>query len=77
MAHDTPHFFRSTRLTLDDVDYILNHSGSKLIIVDSEFVHLTKRAKVPVIVSNDTGRAADPYENFLSKLTGSTLYHDT
>ena len=30
-------------------------------------MNLVKDAKVPVIVSHDTGRAGDPYEEFLAK----------
>ncbi|KZT30376.1 acetyl-CoA synthetase-like protein [Neolentinus lepideus HHB14362 ss-1] len=54
------------RLTKPEVDYILNHSVSKIILVDHEYTHLVKGSKVPVIVSQDTGRAGDPYEEFLS-----------
>ncbi|TFK57306.1 acetyl-CoA synthetase-like protein [Heliocybe sulcata] len=56
----------NTRLTKPEVDYILDHSGSKLILVDHEYTHLVKGAKVLVIISNDTGRIGDPYEEFLS-----------
>lgn len=48
------------------MSYILEHSGAKLIIVDYEYARLVQGAKVPVIISNDTGRAGDPYETFLS-----------
>ncbi|KAF9515589.1 hypothetical protein BS47DRAFT_1391445 [Hydnum rufescens UP504] len=54
------------RLTKDSVDYILEHSGSKVILVDHAFVHLVENAKVPVIVCNDTGRPDDPYEQLLA-----------
>ncbi|OCH88810.1 acetyl-CoA synthetase-like protein [Obba rivulosa] len=56
----------NSRLTPQEVAYILDHSASKLIIVDHEFTHLVRGAKARVIVSNDTGRAGDPYEDFLS-----------
>ncbi|KAI0371667.1 acetyl-CoA synthetase-like protein [Pilatotrama ljubarskyi] len=56
----------NTRLTHGEVAYILEHSESKLILVDHEFVHLVKGAKAPVIVINDTGREDDPYEQFLT-----------
>ena len=56
----------NTRLTHGEVAYILEHSGSRLIIVDHEYAHLVKNAKVPVIVSQDTGRQGDPYEEFLA-----------
>ncbi|KAJ3542282.1 hypothetical protein NM688_g5987 [Phlebia brevispora] len=57
----------NTRLTVPEVAYILEHSGASLIIVDHEFKHLVKDAKVPVIVSNDTGRVGCPYEAFLAE----------
>ncbi|KAF8307694.1 acetyl-CoA synthetase-like protein [Clavulina sp. PMI_390] len=54
------------RLTKDVVDYIIEHSGAKLIIVDHEFTHLVdKNSSIPVIVSHDTGKMDDPYEQFL------------
>ena len=46
--------------------YILGHSGAKLIIVDHEYTHLVKGAKSRVVVSDDSGRVGDPYEEFLS-----------
>ncbi|KAI0068277.1 acetyl-CoA synthetase-like protein [Artomyces pyxidatus] len=56
----------NTRLTKSEVDYILQHSGAKLLFVDHEYAHLVKDAKIPVIISQDTGRPGDPYEEFLS-----------
>jgi hypothetical protein len=35
--------------------------------VDHEYLHLVDGTKVPIIVSNDTGRAGDPYEEFLTE----------
>ena len=35
--------------------------------MDYEYQHLIVNPKVPVIVSNDTGRAGDPYEEFLTQ----------
>lgn len=56
----------NTRLTRPEVEYILDHSGAKIILVDYEFVHLVQGAKARVVVSKDTGRPGDPYEEFLS-----------
>ncbi|GBE81811.1 Acetate/butyrate--CoA ligase AAE7, peroxisomal [Sparassis crispa] len=56
----------NTRLTHPEVAYILEHSGARLIIVDYEYTHLVADAKVPVIVTQDSGKAGDPYEDFLS-----------
>ncbi|ETW86902.1 hypothetical protein HETIRDRAFT_377557 [Heterobasidion irregulare TC 32-1] len=54
------------RLTKPEVDYILEHSGARLIFVDHEYAHLVQGAKARVIVCSDTGRVGDPYEQFLS-----------
>ncbi|KAJ6604460.1 hypothetical protein DFH09DRAFT_1122770 [Mycena vulgaris] len=57
----------NTRLKPSEVAYILDHSGSSIILVDHEYRHLLPaNIKTPVIVSNDTGRNGDPYELFLS-----------
>ena len=57
----------NTRLTVPEVSYILEHSGAKFIIIDYEYKNLAQNAQVPIIVSNDTGREGDPYEEFLTK----------
>ena len=54
------------RLTKHEIDYIITHSGAKLIFVDHEYEHLVRDAKARIIVSNDTGRVGDPYEDFLT-----------
>ena len=56
----------STRLTKPEVDYILDHSGAKMVLVDHEFSHLVRGSNLPIIISQDTGLAEDPYEQFLS-----------
>ncbi|KAF8559224.1 acetyl-CoA synthetase-like protein [Imleria badia] len=56
----------NTRLTPPEIAYILDHSESKLILVDHEYLHLIPDTKVPTIVCHDTGRLGDPYEDFLS-----------
>ncbi|CUA73936.1 fatty-acyl-CoA synthase [Rhizoctonia solani] len=57
----------NTRLTIPEVDYILEHSGAKLVLVDYEFVKFVEGKKIPYIVCNDTGRAGDPYEDYLAQ----------
>ncbi|CAE6449195.1 unnamed protein product [Rhizoctonia solani] len=57
----------NTRLTIPEVDYILEHSGAKLILVDYECVKFVQGKKIPYIVCNDTGRAGDPYEDYLAQ----------
>lgn len=56
----------NTRLTPQEITYILDHSESKLILVDHEYLHLVPTTKVTTIVCHDTGRLGDPYEDFLS-----------
>lgn len=57
------------RLTKPEVDYILEFSGSTVIIVDHEFKHLAEGFKGKVIVSNDTGSLEkgpdDEYEQLI------------
>lgn len=55
----------NTRLKPSEVAYIIEHSQAKLLLVDYEFKHLVAGLNVPVIISNDTGRTGDPYEQFL------------
>lgn len=58
------------RLKKAEVQYILGHSESKLILVDHEFLSLVEgTTNIPIIVSKDTGRdnVGDPYEEFLNK----------
>ncbi|KAK7058827.1 hypothetical protein VNI00_001451 [Paramarasmius palmivorus] len=55
----------NTRLKHHEVAYILEHSESKLILIDHEYLHLIEGSNIPFIVSNDTGRSGDPYEEFL------------
>ncbi|KAF9097075.1 hypothetical protein BGX27_001050 [Mortierella sp. AM989] len=57
----------NTRLSLAEVAYILEHSGSKLILCDVEFKDLVKDSKLPKVFIDDTGLATDPYEQFLAK----------
>ncbi|KIY45402.1 acetyl-CoA synthetase-like protein [Fistulina hepatica ATCC 64428] len=55
----------NTRLSPQEVKYILDHSQSRLLLVDHEYVHLIKDTAIPFIVCNDTGKPGDPYEDFL------------
>jgi long-subunit acyl-CoA synthetase (AMP-forming) len=57
----------STRLLKTDIEYIITHSGAKLVLVDHEYASLVRDCPVPVIISQDTGRIGDPYETFLTE----------
>ncbi|KDR85144.1 hypothetical protein GALMADRAFT_233793 [Galerina marginata CBS 339.88] len=56
----------NTRLKPAEVAYIIDHSQCSLLLVDHEYLHLVAGTKVPIVVSNDTGRSGDPYEDFLT-----------
>src|SRR5262245_1081834 len=60
----------NTRLSSDEIDYILHHSGAKVLFVDHELEGLVKPIDlngVTVIRVDDTGAAGDPYEDFLAQ----------
>src|SRR5215203_3674329 len=59
----------NTRLAGDEVAYILEHSGARVLFVDRELEHLVEATTIPTIRIDDTGEADDPYEAFLA--TGS------
>jgi fatty-acyl-CoA synthase len=56
----------NTRLARDEVAYILEHSGAKLLFVDHELEPLVAGTSVPTIRIDDTGAIDDPYEAFLA-----------
>ncbi|KAF9420073.1 hypothetical protein BGZ76_004132, partial [Entomortierella beljakovae] len=57
----------NTRLAHDEVEYILEHSGAKLVLCDAEFSDLVKGLELPTIFIEDTGLMTnDPYERFIS-----------
>jgi fatty-acyl-CoA synthase len=59
----------NTRLNSDEIGYILNHSGAKVLLVDHELEALVKPLDLggmTVIRVDDTGAAGDPYEDFLA-----------
>jgi fatty-acyl-CoA synthase len=60
----------NTRLSPDEVAYILDHSGSKMLFVDEELQELTETAElddVEVVRIEDTGEPGDPYEDYLAE----------
>lgn len=62
----------NTRLTGDDVAYILGHAGARFLFVDAELLPLVAPlplAGLRVVRIDDTGAEDDPYEVFLA--TGS------
>ena len=59
----------NTRLSSDEIAYILEHSGSRFLLLDAELAGLVDPAGldgVHVIGVDDTGGADDPYEQLLA-----------
>jgi fatty-acyl-CoA synthase len=59
----------NTRLSSDEIGYILQHSGSKFLFVDAELEGLVTPLDlkgVRIVRVDDTGAAGDPYEGFLA-----------
>src|SRR5437762_6951088 len=60
----------NTRLHSEEIAYILQHSGAKILFVDHELETLVKPIALdglPVIRIDDTGAPGDPYEDFLAQ----------
>ena len=59
----------NTRLSSDEIGYILDHSGARFLFVDAELEPLVKPlalSALRVVRVDDTGSAGDPYEDFLA-----------
>ncbi|GAC1501353.1 MAG: acyl-CoA synthetase [Ktedonobacteraceae bacterium] len=62
----------NTRLSSQEIDFILHHSGAKFLFVDNELYPLVEHlelAGIQITRIADSGTADDPYEQFLA--TGS------
>ena len=58
----------NTRLGKDEVSYIVEHSGAKMVFADAELEHLLADVEgVEVVRVDDTGEAGDPYEEYLAE----------
>ncbi|HZY65189.1 MAG TPA: acyl--CoA ligase family protein [Rubrobacteraceae bacterium] len=60
----------NTRLSADEVGYILEHSGAKLLCVDAELEDLIRSSDtsaIEVVRIDDTGEPGDPYEDYLEQ----------
>ncbi|QRV91219.1 AMP binding enzyme [Ceratobasidium sp. AG-Ba] len=57
----------NTRLTIPEVDYILEHSGAKLVLVDYEYTKFVEGKNIPYVVCNGSGQQGDPYEDYLTE----------
>ena len=59
----------NTRLNPEEIDYILKHSGSKMLFVDAELKKLVDpldTSGIDVVRIDDTGETGDPYEDYLA-----------
>ena len=57
----------NTRLSKDEVRYILEHSKSKMVFVDRELEDLVEGSGVETVRVDDTGEAGDPYEDYIAE----------
>ncbi|KAG0223960.1 AMP-dependent synthetase and ligase [Mortierella sp. GBAus27b] len=55
----------NTRLAPAEVAYILEHSGAKVVLCDSEFEALVRDSPLPKVMIDDSGLPTDPYEQFI------------
>jgi fatty-acyl-CoA synthase len=60
----------NVRLSLDEIAYILDHSGASLLLADHELAGLVEGSPVETVRIDDTGEADDPYEQFLATGAG-------
>ena len=65
----------NTRLSRDEIAYILEHSGARMLFVDHELAPLAEGAGLPVVRIDDTGARDDPYEAFLATGGPSRFEH--
>jgi fatty-acyl-CoA synthase len=57
----------NSRASAEELSYILEDSGARILIVDHSLQQLVEDAGVETIVVQDTGEAADPYEQLLAE----------
>jgi fatty-acyl-CoA synthase len=59
----------NTRLSSDEIGYILGHSGARMLFVDAELLPLLEPlelSRLRIVRVEDTGAPGDPYEDFLA-----------
>lgn len=60
----------NTRLSREEISYILDHSGAKLLFVDAELIDLIgsyDTSAINVVLIDDSGEPGDPYEDYLEQ----------
>jgi fatty-acyl-CoA synthase len=56
------------RLSAEEVEYIVDHSNSKMVFADAEFEELLEGVEgVEIVRIDDTGEEGDPYEDYLAE----------
>src|ERR671920_720201 len=63
----------NTRLGKDEVTYIVDHSGAKMVFVDAELEKLLADVDVERVRIDDTGEGGDPYEEYLAEGSPETV----
>lgn len=66
----------NTRLSPDEIKYILHHSGASFLFVDKELYGLVEKidlGPLRVVTVENSGEPADPYEQFMQKGSPETL----
>jgi fatty-acyl-CoA synthase len=66
----------NTRLSSEEIGYILRHSGARFLFVDAILQALTAPldlADITVVRIDDTGTVGDPYEDFLASGSPASL----
>jgi fatty-acyl-CoA synthase len=60
----------NTRLGRGEIEYVLRHSGARILLVDHELLHLVEGAEgLDVVRIDDTGDDTDPYESLVASVT--------
>jgi fatty-acyl-CoA synthase len=57
----------NTRLSASEIEYIVEHSKSKMVFVDHELEELLEGVDVERVRIDDTGEPGDPYEDYLAE----------
>jgi acyl-CoA synthetase (AMP-forming)/AMP-acid ligase II len=59
----------NTRLSANEVEYTVEHSGAKMVFVDAGLEELLESVAedIEVVRIDDTGEAGDPYEDYLAE----------
>jgi fatty-acyl-CoA synthase len=65
----------NTRLARDEVAYILDHCGARIVFCDHESIDLLEGIDIDVVRIDDSGEPDDPYEQFLAGGVAQRFVH--